>query len=233
MAPTWFPAGGFVADNGGPAAGRPLDWYVWHFTHVSNLSGIVEEGALVSEGSGVKFTNVASEAIKDTRRTRLVQPLDGPYPSGLMVADHVPWYVAARSPMLYCVCKGYNVDYHEGPDPLVFLGMRLGDLAATGATWCFSDRNAATVLAEFSVRVESIGTFMDFDLLTRERWNNTEDDQDRKSRRAAEVLVAHRVPIELISQVVTYSDSRGAEARAIFADVSGDRQYVTKPELYY
>jgi hypothetical protein len=150
-----------------------------------------------------------------------------------MVADHVPWYVAARSPMLYCVCKGYNVDYKGGSDPLVFLGMRLADLAATGAIWCFSDRNAATALAAFSVQVQAMGTFMDFDLLTQERWNNTQDDQDRKSRRAAEVLVAHRVPLELVSQVVTYSDSRAAEVREIFADVGGIRHYVTKPELYY
>jgi len=233
MPPQGFAGGGFVAVDGLPRRERPDDWLVWHFTHADNLGPIVAAGALLAESSGVAFTNIASTEIKNLRRTRAVSPLDGLYPAGLVVADHVPWYVAARSPMLDCVCRGYTVDYTGGPEPLVFFGVRIGDLAPAGLTWCFSDRNAAAPFASFSVDTSHMGAFMDFELLSQARWDNTRDDPDRKSRRAAEVLVAHHVPIDLVSVVVTYNAQRQRQARACMSSVTGTRQYVVKPELYY
>lgn len=233
MTPQGYADGGFVGAYGPPTVDNPSDWIVWHFTHVDNLRGIVQAGGLLADSAVTSFLNVASSEIKTLRRSRPVVPVDGPYPSGLMVSNHVPWYVAAKSPMLFCVCRGYNVDYNGGAAPLIFFGVKIGDLAQSGAIWCFSDRNASVSFATFSVALERMGEIVDFELLKQKSWANTSDDQDRKARRAAEVLVADHVPLELVSVVLAFDAEHLELARAAMNDVRGSREYVVRPEFYY
>ncbi|MGB8405905.1 MAG: DUF4433 domain-containing protein [Mycobacterium sp.] len=226
----FWPDSGFVAHNDRPDKDRPEDWVVWHFTHIANLPAIAASGVLLPD-SGVSATvNVAFDSVKALRRDKAVQPDPG-YPRSF-VSDHVPFYIAARSPMLYVVCR-YGA--HEGgAGPLVFLGARLGDIAATpGLIWCASDGNAAAGFTRFSRDLSSVGSFVDFDLLCQRDWDNTPDDPNRKSRRAAEILVHGRLPLELVTDVACYNDATCAQAAAILSGVGGVRQYTTKPELYY
>lgn len=92
-----------------------------------------------------------------------------------MASDHVPFYIAARSPMLYVVCKGHS-GYSGGAGPLVHLGVALGDIIDADLTWCASDGNAAASYTKFSRQVDTLGTFVDFDLLCQRQWHNTDDD---------------------------------------------------------
>src|SRR5258705_8178260 len=90
---------GFVARNGGPDRQRPHDWIVWHFTHVDNLPSIITPGRLLADAAIPPATDVAYSGVKELRRHKAVSP-DADYPKS-MASDHVPFYIAARSPMLY------------------------------------------------------------------------------------------------------------------------------------
>lgn len=231
MSPTFFSEGGFMAEGTAcPLPDRPRDWYVWHFTHIDNLPGIVATGSLWSANEVVPSVDVADPGVKARRRKQVVQP-DAGYPRGRFVSDHVPFYIAAKSPMLYVVARGH-AGYHQGTKPLVFLGVKVGDLVDSGVIWCASDRNAAAGLVAFSREVDELGSFVDFELLGEKYWNATVDDPDRKTRRSAEVLVLDSLPLSLVSAVVAESETRLEMARSAMAAVNGTRRYWVIPEFY-
>lgn len=206
--------GGFVAHDGGPRRDAPREWMVWHFTRIDYLPEIVDDGKLVCDDAvSPRLGSVASREVKERRRASVVTALD--YPPSRTVSSHVPWYIAAKSPMLYFVSKNFVPAVVDG---LVFLGMRLGDLADSGLEWVASDSNAAAALAEFSTDMDSLGEFVDFDLLSTRMWKNTADDPDRMTRRAAEVLVHGSVPLELVSVVIARNESTLESAQTIFED---------------
>lgn len=114
MITRYKPESGFVARSGGPDRKRPHDWIVWHFTHADNLPGIITAGRLLADSAVTPTTEVAYNPVKELRRHKVVAP-DSRYPAS-MASDHVPFYIAARSPMLYVVCKGHS-GYSGGAGP--------------------------------------------------------------------------------------------------------------------
>lgn len=221
---------GFVARNDGPDRQRPRDWIVWHFTHVDNLPSIVSTGRLLPDSAVTPLTDVAYDEVKERRRHKVVDP-DTDYPAS-MVSDHVPFYIAARSPMLFVVQRGH-AGYSGGVAPLVHLGVFLGDIIDADLTWCASDGNAGAGFTKFTREINELGTFVDFDLLCQYRWNNTDEDTNRQSRRAAEILVHGHVPVELISWVCCCNEKTMTQAEDLLNSVGVVRNYVVKPEMFY
>ena len=223
---------GFVArGDTGPRQDAPQNWVVWHFTHKDNLQEIVEDGALLPSTIKTPRVNVANTGIKGRRATIRVQPDDG-YPVST-VAEHVPFYIAAKSPMLFSVSRGH-AEYQGGTDDLVFLGAVLGDIAASGLTWCVSNGNAAVTFTEFNRQLPTLGSFVDFPILKERYWKkNTPDDMNRASRRAAELLVLGQLPLSLISIVAAKTDTVLTRAQAQMSAVGGVRECHVFPELYF
>jgi hypothetical protein len=69
--------------------------------------------------------SVANDDVKD-RRAYAVAP-DATYPR-CTVRDHVPFYVAAKSPMLFAVISPGPGKYKTKSSELVFLGSVVGDI---------------------------------------------------------------------------------------------------------
>ena len=222
---------GFMARGPhGPTREGPRDWLAWHFTHIDNLPAIAAAGRLVCSAAVQPKVDVANPGVKSLRAARAVGP-DEDYPKSV-VNDHVPFYIAAKSPMLYAVTRGHE-NYQGGSDPIVFLGVVLGDVIDAGLTWCVSDSNAAGSLVDFSRDESGLSDFVDFDLLGARYWKNTADDPDRRSRRAAELLIHGMVPCELITVIVTKTDEAMRRTQACLKDVGGSRDYYVVPEMYY
>lgn len=213
-----------------PDKNDPGSWIVWHFTHVDNLAKIAATGRLLSDRSAAPNVNVAYASVKDNRRRFDVTP-DSQYPAST-VSDHVPFYIAPKSPMLYVVQKGHS-SYQGGVTPLVFLGCCLSDIIDSGATWCASDGNAGAAITRFSRDLGTLGDFVDFNLLRQKMWKNTPDDMDRMRRRAAEILVHNAVPLELVSIIIAYDQQHLEAAQRAMANVGGFRQYHITTDLYY
>jgi hypothetical protein len=229
---SYFRESGFAALGSDlPRQTAPREWIVWHFTHSANLPGIVKSGHLYASTKQDPLVNVASYVVKARRRRIRVCP-DESYPEGKSVADHVPFYIAAKSPMLYAVTKGH-LDYDGGCESLVFLGLPIGSIVDSGIIWCASDANAATDFVQFTRNVELLGSFVDFDLLCEQIWKGTPGDPNRSSRRAAEVLVLDQLPIDMITHVVARTGETLDPARSALESVGGTRQYRTEKDFYY
>lgn len=216
-----------------PSKHDPRAWYVWHFTHRRNLDGIVAAGGLEPDSVANPAATVTDASIKGRRAKIRVRPTDAPQYPFATVADHVPWYFAPRSPTLLRVVDGWGLEYKDGHLPLVLLGIKIGDLADSNLKWCYSDRNAATDLVRFGTDLGSLPGFIDFDLMTLRDWMNTPDDRDRASRRAAEVLIHGKVPIEMISAVAASNESTLSVARGTMNTCSGRRVYRVEPSYLY
>lgn len=113
---------------------------LFHFTHIDNLASIITDGLL--SDSTVRVTRslrveVGEDRIKAQRRRRVV-----PIAPGGVVADYVPFYFAARSPMLYTISRGNVPAYHGGQEPLVYLVTDINRVQAAGCEFVFTDRNA-------------------------------------------------------------------------------------------
>ena len=214
----------------GPRRDSPRDWVAWHFTHRDNLEAICGAGRLLPSASVKPVRNVANPSVKE-RRTWAVEP-DPDYPRST-VHEHVPFYLAAKSPMLFVVTRSGEETYRAESSDLVFLGVALGDVIDSGATWCVSDGNAASAYTQFSREFDTLGNFVDFDLLCQKIWKNTADDGNRQGRRAAELLVAKEVPLELVSVVLTRNETELGYARERFGAVSGQRQYFAMTAVFY
>lgn len=203
---------------------------MWHFTHVANVRQMIRDNHILPAARVDWNRNVANLAIKQRRTSKLVDP-DDAYPRSF-VSDHVPFYIAAKSPMLYFVCRGYG-EYKDGPSPLVHLGVALGDIVDAGLTWCVSDGNAAASFTRFSRELATLGDFVDFDLLRQREWFNTDNDKDRKGRRSAELLAHPTLPIELVSRVCCHNPSTLQVVRTAFSSVGGVREYEVDAHMYY
>lgn len=226
---------GFAAvGDARPRVDQPLDWLVWHFTTWANLEKVVYSGGLLCDRQAESAEPVGNPGIKSNRMNRSVvlQPPETGYPRNVTVGDHVPFYFAPRSPMLYVVLQG-STEYKGDHTGLVMLGTCIRTVVESNLAWCVSDRNAGTHLVRFSQALPTLGDFIDFELMTQFDWRNTEDDPDRQSRRAAEFLVLTQVPLTTITHVVTSTPSGAARAGRMLQDVGSAWQYDVKPRFLY
>jgi hypothetical protein len=214
----------------GPQRERPRDWLVWHFTHRENLEEICAFGSLRPSSHVHPQRSVANEDVK-MRRTYPVDP-DEAYPEST-VRDHVPFYIAAKSPMLFAVTSPGTQPYKAESSDLVFIGVVLGDLIDSGLTWCISNGNASTEYTDFSRDISTLGSFVDFDLLCQKMWKNTPEDQHRQGRRAAECLVLGEVPLHLSRVIITRQSSGLIQPKELFKTVAGARQYHATSQIFY
>ncbi|MFC8905039.1 DarT ssDNA thymidine ADP-ribosyltransferase family protein, partial [Micromonospora sp. NPDC057140] len=147
----------------------PEQALIMHFTHIDNLPAILEARRLVADSAaGARLvTDVGSVPIKANRRTRPV-----PCPPGGFVADYVPFYFAARSPMMYRIAKDHESGkpgfYPGGGDPLVYLVSSVDRVHRAGLRWVASDGNCAAMLTRFSGSLDDLAQLVDWPLM-RER----------------------------------------------------------------
>jgi len=207
----------------------PREWIAWHFTPVENIARIVEAGCLVADSHVGQASSPGNMQMKAERLGKAVE-LES-YPDSA-VGDHVPFYVAAKSPMLFRVCRYGLPNYDRGPDPLVFLGFNIGKIVDAGLTWCFSDRNATSPFVEFTDDLSEVQNLLDEEVLRARIWRDTPDDPGRRTRRAAEFLVHEEVPIDLLSVSVAHTKGTANQVDTALAGYDYDGTFVL-PWMYY
>ena len=132
--------------------GRPK---LYHITHISNLTRIVNCGELQSDyklsETTQTYKNVAMSKIKRRRLSEIRIPCC----ASKQVGEFVPFYFCPRSIMLFILHKSNHpeLSYSEGQKPLIHLVADMHaavDWARDNARhWAFSDRNAGAYIARF------------------------------------------------------------------------------------
>lgn len=204
---------------------------VAHFTNIAHLATIIEHGLLCDDSAkaaGRLQVDVGDHDVKDRRATREV-----PVSPGGTVSSYVPFYFAARSPMMYKIWRGQVRTYGGGQEPLVYLVSSVQRLMQEGCTLVVTDGNAANNPTKFSNDIADLGTFLDFDVLRSTQWNNTAEDPDRMRRRMAECLAHEAVPSSAVERIVSQTEATASSARGILARMGVELVVDVNPRWYY
>jgi hypothetical protein len=205
---------------------------ILHFTHVNNLSGILDARCLRADNQVDRGAQLQVEAadlgIKQTRREKPV-PLD---PYGC-VADYVPFYFAPRSPMLYKLYRGGVPTYTGGQDALVYLTSTAEIMASAGLRCLFSDGNCAAAVTRVEGDLTLLDSMVDWEVMQSRMWNNTAEDPDRMRRRMAEFLVYQQVSLDCFLGMVVRTEGMRKTVSGLLTSRGSTIQVSVKPDWYF
>lgn len=214
---------------------------LFHFTHVDNLPDILAQGALLSDGivqaAGLLRQEAGNLEIKERRRRRPVT-----CDPGGVVADYVPFYFAARSPMMLSVKSGRVPTFQGDHTELVYLVTDVETASRVGRPCVVSDRNAAVGVAEFSSDLGVLGdlssplpdtSFVDWDVMNLTYWHDTAAYPDRMERRMAEFLVHEQFPLDALVGVAVHNDGIRGSVERMFGSAGLTITVRVRSDWYY
>ncbi len=154
--------------------------YLYHMTHIDNLTSILEYG-LLAHGNSHQKEDISNQEVNSRRSIK-----DPYYHHPLH--SYVPFYFNPRNAMLYV-----QGDYQ---DEIVILEVNRELIAEEGAL--FTDGNAAAGGTHFSNDLSELD-MIDWRCVNAKYWN---DFRDGKRKKMAEVLVPNHVGIEKIEAIL-------------------------------
>ncbi len=205
---------------------------IYHFTHIKNLSSILNLGGLVAisrlKQEKVDYQDISYEQIQDRRGQKRV-----PYGAGGYLHDYVPFYFAPRSPMLYTINRGNVPNYQGGQNSVIYLVTNINTIETEGLDFVFTDGHAAMDYVDFYTDIEALAYEIDWDLMESRYWSNTEDDPNRKCRRQAEFLVHQFLPWHLIQEIGVINTKIQIQVREILQRFNKQTPVEVYSEWYY
>ena len=177
----------------------PIPTYIYHITHVQNLSLIVASGSLLSHSQMLSEqttpVNISHQNIQDYRANKVV-----PCGPGGTLHNYVPFYFAPRSPMLCSLYHGKVAGHTGGQRPIIHLVSNVQSIQENNIDFVFTDGHGRVELSEFYDDLDNLEE-VDWEVMRARYWSDTDVDPDRKRRRQAEFLVHNSLPWELISEI--------------------------------
>lgn len=127
-------------------------------------------------------------------------------PNAGTIGEHVAFYFAGHSPMLYKIHTGYGVPKEHQRD-IVYICCKLETLAALGHPYLFTDGQANTGRTNEFTSLSDVDK-LDWNVIPDRFWRDTENDRDRERRKQAEFLVKGHVPVASFKGIYTFDAAR-------------------------
>jgi hypothetical protein len=183
-----------------------LTTYIFHITDIENLQRIIDGGGLLSKSEidrcSASYRSIAYEGVQDRRSTTAV-----PCGPGGVLHDYVPFYFAARPPMLLAIHGGHVEGYSGGQNSIIYLVSTVRAVEEEGRDFVFTDGHGIMAITDFFHDLGDLDK-VDWAIMKEKYWANTLEDGDRKRRRQAEFLIHSFCPWTLI-QMIAVSDATG------------------------
>jgi hypothetical protein len=178
--------------------------YVYHFSHIDNLLGLLTHGFLSNNHTQFpkKHRSIAAAGIQERRAE--MQVTCGP---GGCVHDYVPLYFGSVSPMLLGVVNAKNVDQYD------ILYFEFPISLADRADAVFSGASANTKVPPAFYSDPADLDKLDWDAIDDRKWRNADD--DFKHRRMAELLVQGHLPVTAATRCVVWNKDVKKRVEAI------------------
>ncbi len=195
------------------------DFPFYRITDINNVPLLLRDG-LWSMSSGRQddgYVFIGDSGLVSRRAS-----IDVPVPPGGTLADYVPCYFGARSPMLY------NIQHSKGPSvrkrsaaEIVYLCFRRHVLDEQGLRWCFTDGHAKERLTKFYTSASPL-TVLDAQAIGAQDWGSPqvmEHDRDLRRRKQAELLVHSHIPAAAILHILTADEASGDIVKQFVLDL--------------
>ena len=170
--------------------------YVYHFSHIDNLPGLIQHGFLATNHPAFPRRHHSIAASSIQRRRAVMQVPCGP---GGSVHDYIPLYFGSCSPMLLSVLHTKNIDQSD------ILYFEFSISLVTSPHAIFTDASANTAIPPTFYSDPAHLDKLDWAAIDSLKWSNPDDDY--RHRRMAELLVYHQLPITAAARCVVWNES--------------------------
>lgn len=199
---------------------------IYHFTHIDNLSDLLDTGALLCKNEmlrrGGTCRSVAYETIQQQRQNHPV-----PVPPGGKIHDYVPFYFNSLSPMLYTIKCG-NVE-GVNPEQLVFIKSTAQLFEASGNDFVFTDGHGIMALSDYYNDLVDLDK-VPWEVINTRYWNNY---PDGKRLRQSEFLAHNKFKWELVELLGVYNTDMKTRVKDMIADLSHRPKVKIKSNWYF
>jgi hypothetical protein len=197
---------------------------------MDNLNHLVSEKILACPNHSTKdenYINIGDQTLIESRNRRQIPVNPGGY-----FEDYVAFYFGNRPPMLYNIQKGFKNATKRNPCEIVYLVTTLSTVKQAGLSFVFTDGHAYHNFTQFFNQENDL-KHVDWNAVNLKRWDETEDDPDRKRRKQAECLIYKELPLKLIKAIIVYDETAKSKILSIFKQYDFDCDVLIKPKWYY
>jgi hypothetical protein len=209
----------------------PIPTYIFHITCVDNLASILTVGGLYAKNqhqqAGISYIDIAHQSIQDRRATTQVT-------CGVRgnLHDYVPFYFAARSPMLYAIHGGNVNHYPHGQESIIHLVSNAQSIQRISCRFVFTDGHGTVHLTQFFDELNDLDK-IDWKIMKENFWGDTPEDGDRKRRRQAEFLVHQFLSWNLITDIGVINSEMKIQVEQILQGSAHSPTVVIRRNWYY
>lgn len=179
--------------------------WLYRIVHINNLEHILVTGLYTRDHKNADpdYINIGDNGLI-LQRNDLPVPVK---PNGTL-GDYIPFYFGPLSPMLLNIKTGHRGITKRPQAEIVYVCCNLHDVIRSCKRWCFTDGHAKNNFTEFYNSIDDLDK-IDWGVVGKRYWNNTEDDLDMMRRKQAEFLVKGNVAAKCISRIVVYNAESG------------------------
>lgn len=205
---------------------------IYRMVHIDCLDTILQRNALHAPSAvpndGLPYVSIHAQQTQVDRGRRAVHL--GP---GGVISDYVGFYFGPKSPMLYRLHTGWNVQ-QVAQEKIVYLAATAQAVDAAGLGYVFTDRHSLAAVADFRYRLSDLG-IVDFNCTYADSWNNTRQHPDRQEKKQAEFLVHQEMEWDLVQVIGVLNDAAKVRVESILAVHPARYQprVLRKPSWYY
>lgn len=178
----------------------PVPTEIYHFTHIDNLSALINTGAILCKNQMTKNNAVyKSSAFDSVQEQRQIHPV--PVSPNGTIHDYVPFYFNSLSPMLYTIKNG-NIDGVEMQD-LVFFKSTVQAVESSGCKFAFTDGHGIMMLSDYYNDLANLDK-IPWNVVNARYWN---DFPDGRRLRQSEFLVYNKFDWNLVQTIGVYNSN--------------------------
>lgn len=154
-------------------------------------------------------------------------------PDAGTIGEHVAFYFAGHSPMLYKIKTGYGVPKEDQRD-IVYICIKLETIAALGPPYLFTDGQANTRRTIEYTELSELDK-LDWNVIPMRIWKDVEEDRDRERKKQAEFLFKGPVPVTVFQGIYTFDAERRLDVMGLLdeRDLNIPVRVDTGRNLYY
>lgn len=202
--------------------------YIFRIIHKENLQILIDENKLVAPNyaTNKKYIPIGEQQLIKLRGDKKVK-LE---PHGTL-RDYISFYFGVRSPMLYCIANGYDVQKLD-QENIIYLITSIEKLDETGVKFVFTDGHSYAEITQYFNDISDL-TKIDWKTVHSKRWNNLSDDPDRKRRKEAECLIHKELSFDKILAIAVYNQNASHYITNVLQKNNLNIPVLIKPDWYY